>query len=827
MTDHMDTICASGQAWLPSPGGCPPYVLMGGNLALPGFGTKAENLCRLGARGFLVPPLVYFTVDQWRKAPGALEDMILTALGPYGGKVAVRSSALAEDGPDKSMAGAFTSVLDVDPHAPGELVRAVERVITSYGGHALDQVLVQLMATDIRVSGVIMTRNLDDGSPYYVITYDDESGRTDTCTAGNAVTKTVYVFKGVRREHFDSERLFRILRFARQVEAAVGGLPVDIEFGLDGQGRFHLFQVRRICTASGWNLGVERGVSGVIRQVEGFAAEFLGPRPGMLGARTILGNMPDWNPAEIIGAAPRPLAASLYREIITRRAWSLARQDMGYMPVGPADLMVLVAGRPYIDVRLSFNSFLPAGMDKDAGTRLVEAWLDRLDQHPELHDKVEFEVAQTVLDFGFDAVHRERYSGVLAAKEFDEYREALARLTGRALEIGPKGTLYGAMAAVRGLESCQAARVPLDPDTATPMGLLGRVAALLEECQEQGTRPFSIVARHAFIAEAFLRSAVDRGALSPERVQAYKKSVATVSGRLTRDFRAVCAGTMAKAQFMKNYGHLRPGTYDILSPSYAARPDLFDKALLPAIQPSPESFIPTAEELRDLAGLFRESGLGISEPRVLFQYGSLAIAGREEAKFIFTRSLSEAIETLAAWGAKLGLSREDVSLLDLQDIISSARRSPRGEPRRHFAKLAGKGREAYDLSRFIKLSYLIRSARDIYIVPVHRNVPNFITSGRVRGVVAYLDAEVARTCELHNRIALIENADPGYDWIFTRGIAGLITKYGGANSHMAIRCAEYGLPAAIGCGELLFKRVLEAGWCDLNCGERILRVERH
>ena len=37
-------------------------------------------------------------------------------------------------------------------------------------------------------------------------------------------------------------------------------------------------------------------------------------------------------------------------------------------------------------------------------------------------------------------------------------------------------------------------------------------------------------------------------------------------------------------------------------------------------------------------------------------------------------------------------------------------------------------------------------------------------------------------------IVLIENADPGYDWIFSKNIKGLITKNGGINSHMSIRC---------------------------------------
>ena len=54
---------------------------------------------------------------------------------------------------------------------------------------------------------------------------------------------------------------------------------------------------------------------------------------------------------------------------------------------------------------------------------------------------------------------------------------------------------------------------------------------------------------------------------------------------------------------------------------------------------------------------------------------------------------------------------------------------------------------------------------------------------------------------------MIENADPGFDWIFSQNILALITKYGGANSHMAIRCNEFGIPAAIGCGEQRFEAI--------------------
>ena len=55
--------------------------------------------------------------------------------------------------------------------------------------------------------------------------------------------------------------------------------------------------------------------------------------------------------------------------------------------------------------------------------------------------------------------------------------------------------------------------------------------------------------------------------------------------------------------------------------------------------------------------------------------------------------------------------------------------------------------------------------------------------------------------ELRGKIVFIRSADPGYDYLFSKEIGGLVTQFGGANSHMAIRCAELGIPAVIGAGE--------------------------
>ena len=81
--------------------------------------------------------------------------------------------------------------------------------------------------------------------------------------------------------------------------------------------------------------------------------------------------------------------------------------------------------------------------------------------------------------------------------------------------------------------------------------------------------------------------------------------------------------------------------------------------------------------------------------------------------------------------------------------------------------------------------------------------PNFISEKKVKSNILNIDQKDS-LIDLNNKIILI-NADPGYDWIFSYKIRGLITKYGGVNSHMSIRCEEKQLPAIIGVGDELFE----------------------
>lgn len=787
------------------------------------FGSKGETL--EGLRPFLtraeILPALEFTVAEWRELPKEVLARVRTTLAP---PWVVRSAARVEDGADSSLAGRFLSCLDVDE---ADLAAAIERVARALTGDPEDRVLIQPMLREIAVSGVLTTHVLQDGAPFYVLNYDDESGKTDTITGGTGANKTVLVHRTASRLQIESERVARWVEMARELEFVCGHeLPLDVEFAETRDGRLVVLQVRRLATAKTWRADVSARVSRAQRHIEAFLEERSLPRTGLLGSRTILGTMPDWNPAEIIGVAPRPLALSLYRRLITDEVWRVSRGVMGYRDPRGEVLLVEIGGRPYIDVRNSFNSLLPEDIDGDLGSRLVDAWLNRLDRMPELHDKVEFEVAFTAAEFDLEKAVESRYPGLLSRAELARFAGALSRLTKNALDLGSAGTLTGAERRIRELASRQGRRDLLAAPVERSTEALSRVRLLLEECRQDGTLPFAIAARHAFIAEALLRSAQRTGALSGPRVAELKRSIETVTGRLTADFGRVLRGGEDRAVFLAQYGHLRPGTYDILSCRYDARSDLFDESAAPARSRLRGRFVPTAAERRGLSDGLRSAGLRGVDCDGFLAYVTRAVRAREQAKLVFSRHLSDALELLARFGDLLGIDREELSHLQIGPLLETIDCVLEGEVKASVSAMVARGRESMAVTSSLHLGYLIRDGRDLFVIPLHRGAPNFITDQRVEAETIYLGVYSSGAERLAGRVVCIESADPGYDWIFTRGIAGLVTKYGGANSHMAIRCAEFGLPAAIGCGEQTFERMLAAGKIELDCGAQLLRSQR-
>lgn len=782
------------------------------------FGTKAETLWNLKdlVTEASVPDIYFFTRDQWIAEKSAVLDGIQQKFGSR--TLAIRSSGLSEDGAYSSMAGAFLSNLNVETSNTDALMLAIEQVLQSMTGNPRDQVLVQPMINDIEVSGVIMTFDMVNGAPYFCIDFDDESGRTDVVTSGNGIHKSLFVYRDAPASLIRSPRVALFLRLARELEAICKCAALDIEFGMNKAGQLFLFQVRRIALARHWHPVTERRVKRQLAHVECYIKNCSKRRDGILGERTILAVMPDWNPAEIIGTTPRPLAASLYRELITKSVWRTARASMGYRSLDSAELMLLINSHPYIDVRNSFNSFLPAKISEAVGEKLVNAWLDRLEAFPEFHDKIEFEIVPTCLDFCFMEDFKARYPALLSDTEFDEYQKALTELTYQCLERGPDNTLELALSSTEHL-----AQFVMEKVNDEGYVHLTRAEFLLTKCQEFGTSSFAVVARHAFIAEALLRSAVRRGALSDQRLTEFKRSIQTVTGGMLDEYAQVSNGQLSRLSFFNKYGHLRPGTYEVTSLRYDERDDLFVDAMAMPVSISRPTFELSDTEHKKIDALLDEAGFASIDAKQLLSYAEKAIAAREYVKFVFTRSLSDALSEIVRWGESYGLSRDDISYLEWLQIVKSLTQPVMDDVDRFYLDIADSARGVMSAAHAFRLGHIVYGAQDLYVATLNRSVPNFIGLGAASGRVIQLEANTPTTVNIKECIVCIENADPGFDWIFTKEPKALITRFGGANSHIAVRCAELGLPAAIGCGDQIFQRVLQAESVELNCADKILR----
>jgi adenylylsulfate kinase-like enzyme/phosphohistidine swiveling domain-containing protein len=763
------------------------------------FQTKAESLEALApllCNGRVLPQ-VRFTVGDWRSDAASVLSAIRAE--PWGsGRVIVRSSARDEDGAARnSQAGKYDSVSGVA--GSRGVAQAIDRVIGSFadGVSDHDQVFVQPMLDHVAMAGVVFSRS-PTGGPYFVINYDDRSGLTDRVTSGAGDNlKTFLCLKS--RPDLCPPSLAPVIALVRELETLLACDAIDVEFAVGEDGQLYLLQVRPLAVdrlGGASDAHVDTALADVARKVELLSR----PHPYLHGSRAIFGVMPDWNPAEIIGVRPRPLSLSLYCELITDAIWAYQRDNYGYQNLRSFPLLVSFHGMPYIDVRVSFNSFIPRDVPNDLAGRLVNYYIDRLLSEPHLHDKVEFEII-----FSCYTLDLPKRMGRLAEQGFSagdraELSSALRRLTNRIIH-GDTALWRGDRAKIDVL----AERFPAICNAG--IDKISRIYWLIEDCKRYGTLPFAGLARAGFIAVQMLQSLIEVGLLTADEGAAFMASVDTVGSRIGRDF-----AQLPKADFLARYGHLRPGTYDILSPRYDEAPDLyFDWSSARPAEPAPPRFALSIDQLRGIEHLLKEHGLSI-DVLSLIEFIKAGIEGREYAKFVFTRSLSEALSLIRQLGEDHGLSAEDCAFLNYDAIRSLYSRS--GSVRETLLESVAHGRERHALTRSLMLPPMIASPDDVFAFHLPPSQPNFITRKSVTAPVASVGDPPE---SFAGRILFVPSADPGFDWIFTRDISGFVTQFGGANSHMAIRAGELGIPAVIGAGEALFHQWQMARKLCLDC----------
>lgn len=766
------------------------------------FKSKAETLIQLEGNliNAVVLPQVSFKVFEWENGKNLILDKIINK--NWGnGTLVVRSSAIAEDSCEESLAGHFTSVINISGRS--RLENAIKKVIKSY--YDLNKnniVLVQPYLKDVFISGVAFSKNPSNGANYTIINYDDTSGSTSSVTDGGSnKLKTFYFYNknlSKRNTKFNS-----VLKLLEELKQKFASDNIDIEFAIDNSGKLYLFQVRPLVLTDEFKFTSDNLVLTALKKVSKKFLQLSSPHPFLFGNKSIFGLMPDWNPAEIIGVRPNNLALSLYKELITDNIWAYQRDNYGYKNLRSFPLLINFSGIPYIDVRVSFNSFIPAKINNQLATKLVDYYIDRLINFPDLHDKVEFEITFSCYTFDIDQRLKTLLEYGFTKSEVDDLSCQLKKLTNNI--IHSKKGLW-----ITDRKKIEILRERREKILSSNLDDLSKIYWLIEDCKRYGTLPFAGLARAGFMAMQILQSLVKENILSANDFSTFLYSVHTVNSELISDL-----NSLDFPSFLKKYGHLRPGTYDIMQPRYDEKPDRYfilnqQKNLK---SEKKEAFRLSEKQYSQIKQLLikHEINTDVDE---LFQFIRGAIEGREYSKFIFSRNLSDTLQLINKYGEEeLKISKEDLSHLEIKGLLNLYSNII---PSRdliinqiQFSKLN------YDITKKISLPSLIVNEEDIWSFEISSSEPNFTTSKIVEGETV-IDLEK----NLHNlkgKILFIPSADPGFDWIFPHEIAGFITMYGGANSHMAIRAAELGIPAVIGAGETLYNRWRRARNLEINC----------
>lgn len=770
------------------------------------FISKSENLKILinkNLRKSKVPKFIDFNVKEWIESD---KNILLNKINKnLSKKICIRSSFALEDNINDSLAGKFESYLNIS-NTKKNIIFYVNEIIKQYlkfdkKNVNNSNIFVQNYISDSILSGVVTNFNLHDGSPYYVINYDDTSNLTDTVTSGGkSGFRALYVFKN-KLNNVKSVRFRPLVQSIKEIEKKFNYLPVDIEFAVDKKKKVHIFQIRPITTKKKWKVinTTEFGM-----ELNNLSSKFLSleKKNSKFNKSAVLGLMPDWNPVEMIGSFPSKLSFSLYKELITKNSWSIARKQMGYKHVN-SELMYNFSGRPYIDVRLSFNSFLPKNLRNNISKKIVNYWCMNLVNHPYLHDKVEFEIADSCYDFSLKKKISKNYYFLSKSEKLEYFNEI--KLHTLKIIDSYESNFLGYFNDLKELEDYRISLISKITNT-KKINYQKIINETIKILKKKGIVPFSKFARNAFIGKKILDDLKIKRIISPADNKKLLNSLDTITLLYTKLEKKSRYSIKYKKLFNNLFFHLRAGTYDIEVKRYKNKINTYKIDNINDILSlnSNAGQILGDKKINNLQIFLNKNKIELEASKLL-NYIITSIKLRENSKYIFTRTLSDLIELLKEYGKKKKLDKKKLSVLSINEILNLNLKNKKT-----------KNKNSTTFNQNIQLPYLISSKKDFFVCSIQEVKPNFITYKNIKSKCVRLSKK-AKNKNLKNKIVLIENADPGYDWIFSKNIKGLITKNGGINSHMSIRCQELNIPAAIGLGEYNFNLLKNNFNINLNC----------
>ena len=714
------------------------------------YGNKAKNLEYVAKNTDIEIPYfkeIYF--DDLNNIENIVDS--------FSQKIMIRSNSSSEDKEYSSSAGKYLSIGPIERNDLETIKKSWEMVVGSYEEQDNQSVIFQNYIENAKSVSVLTSYKVGSDSAYRTFStyYGSE---TDAITSGKySEINNFFMHRSFDILPKKYEKYNVYLKIITQLEDLFKNKQLDIEMVLDKNNSPQLLQVRPLMGKKLNKESIFEEKDVIDRNLKNYK-KLNKTTADRFGTNQIYSNMSDMNPAEMIGKKPDNIAFGLYKFMFTDTTWNIQRGEFGYRKYSGGKLMELFNNVAYINVNHSLNSFLTRNLQKESCEEIINYQLNKLKENPHLHDSIEFDISRS--SYVFDTVEEfsKEYKNIISPSEIINWHNDLIQIDTQnksTLEKNKKIILSTFSKLNKSFEYSKKENIKLIRDT---MAL-----------------PFTHHSRLGFVYFAQLNSLLKKEVITEDQKKLLLLSVNSISTKMKADAYEVKIGKKTLEDFLDVYGHIRAGNYNLLSSNLKNNLNFTESLINNSQQPLEDNILPK-DIYTNIEKYFmiNEIPLEASAWIDMFQEG---ISTRENSKFYYTKGIDGILNEV---GEKNTSDRELFDLLDIEF----------NEENTSDMRLMN-----------VLMPDLITSNEDFYFYEEMSKNGNYIGQGTVIGDVLLIDNEANRPNNLENKIVVIPAADPGWDWIFNYKIKSLVTKYGGPNSHMAIRCAEHNIPAILGVGE--------------------------
>ena len=266
---------------------------------------------------------------------------------------------------------------------------------------------------------------------------------------------------------------------------------------------------------------------------------------------------------------------------------------------------------------------------------------------------------------------------------------------------------------------------------------------------------------------------------------------------------------LSKKKFCDKYGHLRPSTYDISIKNYRENYDfLFKKNKSNIISKDKISNFKLTNLSKKKIQKFLKTLDKKLTLKIFLEYLIKGIQFREYSKFVFTKSIDYIFDEIKFLSKRNKINISKLSHLNIKIVKDLYYNLNNKSLKDILTKSIKENINDFEFNQYVELPQVIKKPNDVFYFIERTGKPNFFGTTVVEKEIYFLNNNNFKN--LDDKIICIRGADPGYDFIFNHKILGLITEYGGANSHMSIRCSELNISAAIGVGSVSFNDIVNS-----------------